>query len=400
MIKLLKHIAIIIIFLECISCSSEVKESSSYIPFETISLVDSLDANVEVELNLELDFECDFVIANSALISKKIETAGNMLKIPEGVLTHKGQYRLLFFKDDIKVNEKLIFFEAGKAEGLVENYIGPKTIWPNGMQEAMLFSVVKDKFHNPVREGEEIALISKYPDGTIRRKSPTIKNLHGSYLFSGEKRSNKIYTGSSKEKAAGQELETEVVPFWPQSFDLKLLSIYPYADHRQRFKIQTYPLYDQFGNIVVDGTKVDFIVENENGFVGQHQSFTIDGKASISIQNPKLPAEWKVHALIGNRVESRATNLKFDSNIKSFDVRVVDDGAQIKIGPVIAALNQMITDGTEVITSISNGNIQEQKVLETENGFAFLDLSLLANGKYDITLKISDKSKTFKIIKE
>ncbi len=400
MIQYVKYIVFVVIFLQFMNCSHKADDTSSVIQFESTDVLDSLYVNVDLELNLEIDFEYDFVIITSALMSKKIKSSGNVFKIPRGFSTHKGNYRLLFFKDDLVVNEKLIFFEAGEAKGLIENYLGPKTIWPNGLQEAMLFSVAKDQYQNPQPEGEEINLLSKYPEGTIRRKSPEIKNLHGSYLFSGDEKSSKIYTGSSKGKASGQELETKVVPFWPETFGLKLLSIYPYADRRQRFKIQTDPLFDRFGNIVVDGTKVDFIVENEDGFVGLHQSFTIDGKASVSIQNPGMPDNWNIYGVIGNRIISRSSNLKFDSNIKSFEIEVVANGTQIKIGPIVAALNQMTTDGTEVIASISNGDFFEKKHLETENGFAHLNLSLLVNGTYDIEIKISDKKKSFKIIKD
>ena len=400
MMKLKSYIILGFLCFLTFACTKEMQTSVENISFRSQVDMDTLSANVEVDLIIHSMFDFDYVIATSALISTRFESKDGQCIIPADSITHKGKYRLLLFKGIEKVDEKQVYYEAGKATGLIENYIGPKTIWPNGIQDAMLLSVAKDKFENPIAEGEEIVLQLKFPSSEIRRKSPKVEHLHTSLIFAGDRKASKIYTGSSKENASGQELETEVVPFWPLAYGLKILSVYPYADHRQRFKIQTDPLVDQFGNILSDGTKVDFIIEDNAGFVGQHQSFTIDGKASITIQNPGFPNQWKISSSIGNRIKSTPLNLNFTSNIQSFKVEVVDEGSQIKIGPVIAALNQMTTDGTEVKVVINHSETTAVKILETEDGFAHLDLSLLANGSYQIEIAISDKSKSFKIVKD
>ena len=400
MIKFNQYIILGFLVLFVCSCYEEHQETLDSISFETLETFDTLSANVDQDFVINSETDFDYLILNSALTNMRFDANDGHCIVPADSIKHKGRYRILLFKGTERVGDKEVFYEAGKATGLIENYIGPKTIWPNGIQDAMLFSVAKDKFENPITEGEEIVLLSKFPSSEIRRKSPVIKNLHTSLRFTGDRKASKIYTGSSKEKASGHELETEVVPYWPINVKLSILSVYPYSDHRQRFKIHTDQLLDQFGNVLVDGTKVDFIIENKNGYVGQHHSFTIDGKASISIQNPGFPDQWKIYGSVGNRVKSKALDLQFTSNIRSFDVAVVEEGNKIKIGPIVAALNQMTTDGTEVVARISNKQQTTEEILETENGFAFLDLTLLSNGTYQIEIAISDKTKSFKIVKD
>ncbi len=399
MIRLNYHIILVIFLISICSCRNtndwrkpnEANRNTVDIEYEYKTI-----AGEELTVRVPND-NVEFVLLRSSLSKKIYDAFSNVLHIPGQDLEHAGYFELLFYGLDGIVEEGSIKVLPGEAHGKIASYIGPKTIWPKGIQKAMHLNIPRDSFHNAMLNEELVSLSAKYPDGSIRKKELEVNKLHVSNVFIGEDKSSKIYVGTKKGSSAGPEQEVEVVAFWPHQIYVELIEHFPFADRRQRLRLHTNQMSDRFGNLIADGTNVVFEIMNDQGALSLHKAFTIDGKASISIRNPMKPTNWTIKACVGGVVCSESIEVNFDSNIKSFDLYFDKLSREINIGPVIASLSNLVPDGTEVNLNFQGTSNEINKTIELEDGKAVCDLSLFPPGEYDVKVTISDKLKTMKI---
>ncbi len=321
----------------------------------------------------------------------------NAFTIPGKYLEYSGHYALTYVKEDASLEYGSIIVISGKAYDRVESFIGPKTVWPDGMQDAMVFSVPRDSFKNAIEDGRIVDYSLTTNQGRSESDLDTVNFLYSYMQFSGDRKSERILVGLESQDAQSREQSIDVVAHWPEKIDLSILEIYPFSDNRQRFKLSTNQLIDQFGNTVADGTFVKFILTHQNGSQSIHHGYTIEGKSTLTIPNPKEPGSIFIKACVGNKVCSIPLNIDFKSNVSSFKWRYDKDSRDLIVYDVIGALSQKVPDGTTVRFSIKSAMGESDIDLVTDDGACIYGLGTLPSGEYEIEITVVDKIEKIKL---
>ncbi|MCB8945324.1 MAG: hypothetical protein H6658_16375 [Ardenticatenaceae bacterium] len=147
---------------------------------------------------------------------------------------------------------------------------------------------------------------------------------------------------------------------------------------------------DRFGNIMLDGTQISFVVTGPTGEVRLIPAQTVDGIAETVLQAPELPGEYEVQAAVFG-MASEPLRLTFTPGpaISRFPIHLAidneNDELHLTAGPITAALAQYVPDGTLVQFALSGPEGEMETVTAVaEAGYATatLRLSQLPSGPY------------------
>ncbi len=311
-------------------------------------------------------------------------------KIEEKITKKSGILQILLYEADDLIAHKTINIKALNGDKLIENYTGPKTIQLGSDQEAMVVVIPKDKFNNPVMEDNSVNFNYKYPDA-IGSETKKTDNLIALKTLGHGKTIGKILVGANAENAFSRETEIRVTSAWPENFVITLIEHYPFADGRQFYKISSEEIRDNFGNLVTNGTRIDYIVSNGKESLAKYVSYTIGGRATVLIQNPIEETNVKIYAQCGASM-SNVIEIQFKKSVVDFDITWDNSKQELNLGPIYGLLNQFISDGSKVELEL------DQKLLkssETINGRANFSLDNLTEGVHSATIKVGGLVKVF-----
>ncbi len=275
--------------------------------------------------------------------------------------------------------------------GQLENYLGPRSIVASERDYTMLVAIPTDTLDNLLPDDTQLFMNHQFKSQII--KSPTkLKNGFAWQRIAAPLNTGRITVGSTLQNISSKELVADVFPDVAVDFKITVDQDHNYADGNAITTFKSSQITDKHGNIMTDGTLVEFFMNDEYGNYWQTMGSTINGYAFAKAIHPQTPATWNVRAVIQGIAESPELNVTYNSVIDSIPVRLQKE-KNIIVGPLTSYLGQIIPDGVQV--SIEVDGIKHNQL--TENGMVKTTLE----GKLDLDETISitalGVTRTFKI---
>lgn len=264
-----------------------------------------------------------------------------------------GCIELTLIHENKVLDKKQIVISASEAVGLIESYLGPKTILIGGQEKTMLTNVVKDKYGNPVVESTDVSYQVQFPNADVNIKSVRTNKLISFIQMNSKKEVGKVILGVSSLEASAREQELRIISDEPSYIVLQVEEWFPYADNRQTIWLKSKAINDRFGKVVADGTVIQINIEDDFGRKSRYQSSTIGGILSTHIQNPNYATELKISASYNGYKVSNDLSLKFESIVQDFDFSYDSSTNELFIGPAKGRLGQLLNDGTFAAVEIN-----------------------------------------------
>ncbi|WP_299158386.1 hypothetical protein [uncultured Tenacibaculum sp.] len=300
------------------------------------------------------------------------------------------------------VNEKPLFgnFTILPKEQPItlETYLGPPSIEAGGKDFAMFVVIPADELDNPVKTNTEVKIQHQFL-ASERKKQVLTKNLIAYRNIYSPTKSGRILLSSNCLGLDSKEYNLNVMPAISVNFEIFADRHHEYADGNQITTFTTSILKDSYGNIISDGSFVEFFITNTNGNILKTTGTTINGIATAKMIHPDHEENWSVKAYVVGISESKILKLKYKKIIHDFNVTFSKNNREILVGPLKSFMGQMIPDGLEVRLEIyKNGIILNQYLKESREGYVnfLLNKNIFTNGIYTIHIKTAGITEKFK----
>ena len=300
--------------------------------------------------------------SNSHLL--KIESGNFKYTVPgkENLLAGEVLCRLLY--QGKILSEESIFIYPLEAVDKMQNFNGPKSLFANDEDGSMNVSIPHDQYDNPLLPPSKVSYQASYNGEAEVGVQKDIDHLVAYQISKSKKRAGKYLIGSSVNDGNSQEQELIIGAVLPKDFSIALLNYYPFADSRQYIHLKTSVMKDVWGNIVADGTMIQFTIQEGRELVGVYQAFSIGGIANVYIENPSHAVQWNITASLHGQLKSNVISILFDRNVNDFPLKWDEVEKKLLIGPVVGVLGQLAPDGTEVKISNLKKDLEDFIFLE------------------------------------
>jgi hypothetical protein len=342
---------------------------------------------------------CELIIENSwGVVLQNIEGKSGLCCLEDSTVRQTGLYDIhLNCGDKVVSSRQLIIKPLTPAEPL-EVYLGSKSITADGGRHwAMITAIPVDSLQNPVMADTPVEFDFYRPNGNREAKlNQTAHMVAYEKIYSGLK-VGKTIVGSKAGQAIGQEKMLLEEPGYPANFSIKSVRVYPFADSRQFFMVESSDIMDEFGNKVADGTLVNFRIVDSNGLQRQLTAYSIDGRVNLVVQNPESSGNMVITGAIFGNISSNELNVNFRQVVTELPVRFDESNQQLIIGPLVGPLGQYVADGSEVKVEFQPS--VQRKLAVIINGSAKVSTKELPKGLYTISFKFGGLEKTIKFRK-
>ena len=310
--------------------------------------------------------------------------------------TGKVYYRLIYggqelYKDYFEILPKAKAYH-------IESYLGPTAIKAGDWDYAMLVCIPVDKFDNPYIDATPVKFKQSFW-GKTRSIYSTISNLICHIKVESIRRAGKIFLNCEAFGISSKEQVLEITPSNPENFEIFHKRVHQYADGNQMLEIYTSTITDEYGNIVADGTYVEFTIVNLAGDYLMAAGTTINGVATAKIVHPDFYDRWLISGRVTGMGRSNEIEIEFLSIVNDFEILFEKHSSVITIGPILSYMGQYVPDGLIVELKI----YKDQELIYTINqpskdGYSIiiLDKVNLFNGPYIFKFNVAGKSKTVK----
>lgn len=254
--------------------------------------------------------------------------------------------------------------------------VGPRSITSDAGHWTMAVSVPFDRFGNPVADGTAVNMRALHPGDQLELQGTQTRNQVAWTRIYSRTRAGRTTVSMTAAGKHGPDANFMEVPGWPVPFSLSASPANLPADGRQLVTIRSDVIRDQYGNPMLDGTLVTFVVDTPQGQPRFIPAYTIDGVAKAQLQAPSEPGTLNVRAEIYD-AESQPLKVSFADGpaINTFPVvaKVDSTGRAIELtaGPLLGALRQFIPDGSAVEFLLIDASGQHTRVEAiSEGGYA------------------------------
>lgn len=355
---------------------------------------------LEFELNEDVDVQLYCHASYGiAVISPYKKLKKLVFEIPKHIANKKGviHYQLLCDTESIYKGEISIVANT-KTKTQIESYLGPPSILAGGDDYTMLVVVPTDALDNPLNDSTEVKIKHQFLE--IEKTDMVLSNhfIGWENLFSYEKSGRFLISSQVYEKQS-KELTVEVFPAQATDFEITSHRKHKYADGNQITIFETSVIKDIHNNKISDGTIVDFVIKNKNGYLLKTQGSTIEGVAKAKILHPDHQEQWQIKAYITGMGISNVIELKYDSITADYPVIFEACNRDIIVGPIQSFMGQLIPNGGVVKLKLYKNNEHLETLVKTSlKGMVTFKLSsgFYEPGTYDIKIEAFGISKEFK----
>lgn len=395
----LNHIALFILLISALTeCKQETPISSNgtamlYCP-TSLTVGQGLNTRIQTK-NIPKGEKIIIICQNSwgiDVIEKEIDNPLIQLIISKKFTRISGILSLKIVYLGKELATKTIAVLPRKTAEPLDAYLGSKSIIADGKDWAMITAIPTDTFGNPVKNHTPIFYELLRPDGTQQQIAATTENSVSFQKINSLTKAGKTFIGVSLNEVGSREKELLEVADFPVNFTIKADSHSIYADDHQFFKIKTSVLRDKNNNVMPEGTAVSFVCQEPSGKKRLLNSYTIEGTAELSIQNPKQAGTLKVVASVYGGGNSNTLLLDFISPIHDINVRYETTKQRVNVGPLIAQLNQLVPNGTQV-SLVFDSNQYDSLLQEVVDGHVYFDFTDFPKGDYPVTIIVHGISK-------
>ena len=308
-------------------------------------------------------------------------------------------WKLVDSKEVIK--EGSLTMNASKNVSRIETYLGPIFMQAGESNYAHLVSIPLDSLDNPVEVNTKVIVNQQF------YTSNSTSAIYTEHLISFKEiytrpLAGRISMNSLCESISSKELSTEIYAANPVDYQINIQTNHPYADGNQLATFSTSPIKDKYGNLVVDGTFVKFIIRNKNNYLLHANGTTINGIATTKINHPKEEDTWLIQSFVAGMAESNTLQVEFLTAIKDFSTVFSDSNRTIEVGPIKSYMNQLIPDGLDIqLRVLQKGRLIQKTTIQSTDGLGTFILkgSILEIGVYDFEIELGGITKHFKDIK-
>lgn len=291
---------------------------------------------------------------------------------------------------------------AGDAVEPVLALVGPRSITADGAHWTMLTALPNDQFGNAVVDGTLVTVRALHPTAdqstqAFGRDAIEVLTAETAHLLAWLRITSRTKAGpidmaATSGNAHSPERTVLAVPGPPVTFGLIAETRQRNADGRHLVTVATEPLVDRFGNPLLDGSAVTFLVTNPDGTTRTLPAQSIDGKATVQIQAPSAAGSVRIEALVLNTT-SQVLTLDFEPGIgvAPIPLRATPSADLLTLvaGPLLGPLGQYIPDGTVVRFTVQvagRDEIAQEITAPAAAGFAtaLIRRNLLATGRYTV----------------
>jgi hypothetical protein len=203
------------------------------------------------------------VVLGTGFFTRLLTQTAHWSHCPPVLTQRRGELLLQLWQGQVLLDQQKVRILAGRAAGVIETYAGPRTIEALSGQKSMVVAVPKDRFGNPLPDGQSLQFHFRYPATGPETEGKPVENLIGVHPFEARSLAGKITMGVEADEARAEAEELRITPAWANRIRIRVEEWFPYADGRQNVKILTEKLRDPAGNLVSDG--------NPGGVLGARQ---------------------------------------------------------------------------------------------------------------------------------
>lgn len=257
----------------------------------------------------------------------------------------------------------------------LETYIGPPSINAGGKDFTMLVVIPTDVYDNPVKDSTKVAVKHQFLLNETTSHVFTNHLIAYKSIYSEEK-TGRILMSSECLGMHSKEYDVNILAHIPTNFTINYKRNHEYADANQITTFSTSIVKDEFGNIVSDGTYINFFITNKAGHILKTSGTTLRGIATAKMIHPDEEEQWTVKAFINGLAESNAITLNYKRVILDFKTALSKNNRTITVGPLQSFMKQLIPDGLEVTLSVyKNNTLIKRFKKQSHNGFATFNLN-------------------------
>jgi len=360
-----------------------VTKERQYTAGDAIVLIFNIDGVKNLKLVLKNAF------GSSVIIGKRI---GNNIKykIPYNYATKVGScyWNLIWNKKELVAGKINIQPNSTKTT-IIETYIGPPSIIAGVTDYTMLVTIPTDTYDNPLEDGTSVAVKHQF-ENTITETNVRLKNGIAWENIYSTRKSGRILVSASCNRINSKELTTLVFPAKATDFKIEIARVHQFADGNQVINLITSKITDEYGNVVSDGTLVNFIIEDTKGAKLKAIGTILNGVATAKMLHPSEKETWKVTAYITGTAKSDEMVVNFETAVEDFPVKHSYDHRTITVGPIKSFMQQLIPDGIHMSCAIYNEKNQliETKETTSRKGMSsfYLDPDFYKKGSYQIKI--------------
>jgi len=364
-------------------------------------------AEFEAGSEIILDFEIippspAHLILHSSFGTTEITSETGTFLFPDFVANKKGiiDYQLSLNTKEL-VSGQLKIKTNSRSPIDIASYVGPSSITAGEKDYTMQVLIPTDVYDNPLPDSTAIRIVHQFLDSE-KEKNIVSKNMIGwSRIYSYQK-SGRMLLSSKVGNQSSKEFSVEVFPDIPLDFEINGIRKHKYADGNQVTKLITSVLKDRYGNVVSDGTYVQFVIKDSSGFILQTQASTINGVATGKILHPDHSAVWQVQGYVPAIAKSNVITLDYRSIMDDIPISFSQDNRTIQIGPLLSFMEQLIPDGALVTLKLfRDKSLIEKIVKNSSEGIVTFDLAedFYPKSGYDIEIEALGIKKIYKNIK-
>lgn len=389
------------------SCLDQVKPLLDTSTFELKTTAQNYVAGEKIELLFEGNTTLkapslliENVFGTNIINARKIEN-GLIFEIPENFRRKAGPVKWKLLKNDGEATVGA--FEVTpliSAEPTLETYFGPRSITAGVDDYSMLISIATDSYDNTLPDMTPVVFKSQFLND-IREYELLTKDFIAWKNIMTTKKAGRILVSNSLSGKNSKELTTIVFPAIAEPFTISTIRNHDYADGNQIIKMQTDIVRDQYGNVVSDGTMVNFLIKNSKGAFLSAVAPTIGGMATANMLHPSAKEEWQITAYITGAAKSNQVFISFETAISEFDVHFSKDNRLITVGPLQSFMQQLVPDGILMQMDIYTECMEfvETKKINSIKGIGIFELPIeyIDDGNYHLTLKAVGITKNYVI---
>ncbi|NNC49111.1 MAG: hypothetical protein HKO01_01070 [Flaviramulus sp.] len=284
---------------------------------------------------------------------------------------------------------------------VLETYLGPPSIQAGGTDYSMLVVIPTDSFDNPLVDGTKVTVKHQFLDNQSN-EDILIKNRIAYKNIYSETKTGRILVSSECLGLNSKEFTVNVMPAIPTGFDISYQRNHDYADGNQITTFSTSIINDKYGNLVSDGTYVEFFISNNSNHILKTFGTAINGVAHAKMIHPDHEDQWTVKAYVEGMAESNQIELVYKPIISDFNAVFSESNRTINVGPLKSFMSQMIPDGLEVSLSVYENDIKLETLTKSsfEGYVTFkLDNNNFPGKNYTFKIKTAGIEKTYPNIK-
>ncbi len=316
-----------------------------------------------------------------------------VFNVPSSDMEHAGFVTAVVKVDGMTTRERFEIIPGEAVEPLTP-LVGPRTITANGKSWSIAAVIPFDKFANPIVDGSTATFRIFHPGNVLETFRTDTRHLVAWLRVNSKTQAGKTFITAQVGDAFGKETELLEMADWPVPFTMTNEPEVVVADGKQLTQVRTSRIVDQFGNVMPDGTLVQFIVTDEDGFKRILPSKTVDGFAHLPLQAPLRPTRFTVVATVF-AIESEPLVVNFSPGpaIGAFPLDMAEgdgryDGYMtFTAGPLLGERDQYIPDGTPVLFRLvhETGKVVEEEVVSDDGYALFAERqALLLAGSYTV----------------